>query len=104
MSPTALAPLARAPRGLVVGPDLIGAAQHLERFGRPKREAVDRSGRPAPARLAVAVAHGGWRARDAKRHSSTEAGSQVGSFVAHTLFLSLASKSTRAAGLEHDLE
>src|SRR5205085_2537375 len=46
-------------------------------------ERVDRSGRPASARLAVAVAHSGRLAADGELHRAAEAASFVRAVVAH---------------------
>src|SRR3954453_14968301 len=56
MAAAGLAPLAVGLLVLVVLVDLVLALRDLDCVVRPEREGVDRSGRPAPAVLAVAVA------------------------------------------------
>src|SRR5204863_3633021 len=56
MAAAGLAPLPVAPLVLVVLADLVFSLGHLDRFGLPERECVDRARGPAPARGTVAVA------------------------------------------------
>src|ERR1700730_4751764 len=54
MTSTALAPFARAHRGLVVRADAVGTLGDLHGGGLPQAERVDRARRPVTRRLAMA--------------------------------------------------
>ena len=71
------APLAIALRRLVVGSDLLRALCDTDRFGLSERECVDRRCRPVPARLAMAIAHGGGLAGDCQLYGTAEAAAVV---------------------------
>src|SRR6185295_282041 len=80
-----LAPLAIAPRRLVVGADALGPARDPQRFGLPEREGVDRSRRPGAAGFAVAIAHRRGRARDGEVDGAAEAAPFVGGSMLRAL-------------------
>src|SRR5438477_1384180 len=94
MAAAGLAPLPVAPLVLVVLADLVFSLGHLDRFGLPERECVDRAGGPAPARGAVAVAGALRIPRDFNRHGAAVALPFEGpSILAHEF--SLRSRSRR---------
>src|SRR5205085_1306616 len=51
--------------------------------GIPQAESVDRTGRPMPARVAVAIAHGGGLAAHRELDGAAEAAALVGLRIAH---------------------
>src|SRR5687767_1107244 len=64
MAPAELAPLPIGPLVRVVLADLVLSLGHLDRFGLPQRECVDRTGGPAPTGSAMAIARPLGIARD----------------------------------------
>src|SRR5689334_990407 len=94
MAAAGLAPLPIAPLVRVVLADLVLSLGHLDRLGLPERECVDRSGGPAPARLAMAVTGALRIPRDFNRDGAAVALPFVGLFIlAHEL--SVRSRSRR---------
>ena len=77
------APAAQTRRSEVEGAQRSGALRHLDLLGLPQRERVHRAGRPAAARVAVAVAHRGGRADDLHFDGAAEAAPGMGSIVRH---------------------
>src|SRR5947208_7166224 len=70
-----------APLVLFVLADLVFSLVHLDRFGLPERECVDRAGGPAPARGAVAVAGALRIPRDFNRDGAAVALPFEGPFI-----------------------
>src|SRR5258706_13462664 len=81
MAAAGIAPVARALGRLAERADLVRALGHAHCFGLPQRECVDGAGRPATARLAMAITHRGGLAFHRELHRSAEATSPVNRHV-----------------------
>src|SRR4051812_3293866 len=66
------APLTLARRLLAEAANVFGAARDAHRVGLPQRKGVHRTRRPAAARLAMAIAHGGRLAAHRELHTAAE--------------------------------
>src|SRR5258706_14245310 len=81
MAAAGIAPLARDLVRLAERADLVLALGYAHCFGLPQRECVDGAGRPATARLAMAITHRGGLAFHRELHRSAEATSLVNRHV-----------------------
>src|SRR5262245_26376634 len=83
VAPAGLAPAAMAVVRLAEGADLLRSVGNLHCIRLPEGEGVDRAGRPAPARPAVAIPHRGRLAADGEPNGAAEAAPFVDLVVVH---------------------
>lgn len=84
---TCLAPLAKALWRFVIRSNVVRSAGDMQRFGFPQGEGVDRPGRPAPARLTMAIPNACGRPRDGELDRATKAAAFKCVCLTHDLFL-----------------
>jgi hypothetical protein len=77
------APFSRAPGSLVVRADPVSALRNPNRIRLPQGKGIHRASRPAPARAAMAIAHGSRLAGYGELHCSAKTIALVGLSTVH---------------------